>query len=288
LSTAIRFANQLRKIPGNRPWGSTMTVATLAAVVLTASWAAADDARSILDAARAVNDRREPNDVRQTLKMTIVDRGGGQRVRDMEMYGLRPGKPNSRTLMFFLSPPDVRGVGFLAWSHPDKNDDQWLYLPEFKRVRQITTSLRTQSFQGSDFTYQDLELYNDVLDWDEEQAESTLVEANAAADGVPCAVIALAPADAEITYGKLVLWIHRPDATVRRIDFYDRGDGAHVKTLAITGYAPIDAIPTAQRLEIATLTKGTRTVLEVSDVRYNQGLAEEDFTQRALERGRLR
>lgn len=243
--------------------------------------------RAILDEVHATNDAREPKDSGQKLKMHIFDAGGSERIRDMEMYVNRPGKPDSKTLMFFLSPAEVRGVGFLAWSYAGKDDDQWLYLPELQRVRKITANIRTQSFQGSDFSYQDLELYNDVLDWTEENAASSLVDEKADIDGVSCAVIELRPTDEKITYGKLVLWVNRADATVRKIDFYDREDDVLLKSLTIGDYRLIDNIPTPHRFEIATLKKGTKTVLEMSDVRYNQGLTVDDFSQRSLERGRI-
>ncbi len=247
----------------------------------------AETARAILDEARTANDARAPKDVSQKMKMTIFD-SGAERIRDMEMYAIDPTKRDSKTLMFFQSPPEVHGVGFLAWSYPDKEDDQWLYLPELKRVRQITANIRQQSFQGSDFSYQDLALYSDVLNWSEKEASSVLVEQGAMADGVSCAVVELHPADEDLAYGKLVLWLNRADATVRKIDFYDRADGNRVKMLVIGDYRTIDNIPTPHRFEMATLKKGTRTVLENSDVRYNQGLTSDDFTQRTLERGRLR
>jgi outer membrane lipoprotein-sorting protein len=38
---------------------------------------------------------------------------------------------------------------------------------------------------------------------------------------------------------------------------------------------------------MGNLKKGTRTVMEFSDVKYNQDLADELFTQRYLERGRI-
>jgi len=248
----------------------------------------AETARTILDAAHDTNKARQPKDVSEKMKMIIFDSAGGQRVRDMELYASNPGTRDSKTLMFFLSPAEVRGVGFLAWSYPDRSDDQWLYLPELKRVRKITANIRAQSFQGSDFSYQDLALYNDVLNWSEKDAWSKLLEEGAVTDGVACAVVELHPTDPDLAYGKLVLWLNRNDATVRKIDFYDRSGGTLQKTLTITGYEVIGSVPTAHRFEIATPKKGTRTLLDVSQVQYDQGLTEQDFTQRSLERGGIR
>jgi outer membrane lipoprotein-sorting protein len=178
-------------------------------------------------------------------------------------------------------------VGFLSFSYPDKDDDQWLYLPELKRVRQITANTRKQSFQGSDFSYQDLELFDDIRDWTEKDATTKLVREGEVVDGVPCAVIELTPQGKDLDYSRFVLWLDRKDSTVRKMEFYDQKDGALLKTLLLTEFKTIDNLPTAHRMEMANVKKGTKTVMELSEIRYNQGLADDIFTQRYLERGKV-
>src|SRR5262249_27496100 len=184
----------------------------------------------------AANDAREPKDVSQKTKMTLYDSRGGERVRDLEMFGKNYGHRTRKGITFFLSPPEVRGVGFLSWSNPDKDDDQWLYLPELKRVRQISGSSRKQSFQGSDFSYDDLQLFDDLRDWTESDATSKLVREGEVVDGVPCAVIELAPQGKDYDYGKIVVWLDRKDSTYRKLELYDKKDGALVKTLLLSRF----------------------------------------------------
>lgn len=245
-----------------------------------------ESARELLDRARSVNDAREPEDVTERMRMTIVDSRGGERVRELEVRTKSYGHRKKKGVTFFVAPPDVRGVGFLVWTHPDADDDQWLYLPELKRVRRITGATRRQSFQGSDFTYEDLELFDRIRDWTEAEATSRLVAEREIEDGVPCAVIELVPHDKDIEYGRFVLWLDRDDWTTRKLELYDAADGALRKTVTLGGYETLDGIPTAKRVVMANPRKGTRTVMELSDVRYNRGLADELFTEQALERGR--
>jgi hypothetical protein len=56
----------------------------------------------------------------------------------------------------------VKGTGFLAFTHKGRPADQWLYLPELKRVRQITARRRKESFVGTDLSYHDLDL---IQEW---------------------------------------------------------------------------------------------------------------------------
>ena len=262
------------------------TMLALGALCMT-SPACAESARAILDQAKAVNDAREPKDMSQKTKMKLTDSRGGERVRDLEIYGKNYGHRTRKGLTFFLTPPEVKGVGFLSWSYPDKDDDQWLYLPELKRVRQISGSSRKQSFQGSDFSYDDLQLFDDIRDWTEKDAASKLLRDGEVVGGVACAVIELTPQNKEYDYGKFVLWLDRKESTFRKIEFYDKKDTALLKTLALGNFKTIDGVPTPQRIEMVNAKKGTKTVLEVSDVHYNRGLGDEVFTERTLERGKV-
>jgi hypothetical protein len=259
----------------------------LAAVLLTATLASGETAREILDQAKVVNDAREPKDKSQKTKMTLVDSRGGERVRDLEIYSKSHGHGTRRALTFFLSPPEVKGVGLLSWSYPDRDDDQWLYLPELKRVRQISGSSRRQSFQGSDFSYDDIEIIDDIRDWTEQDATSKLVRDGELLEGVQCAVIELVLRDKPYDYSRLLLWLDRVDSTFRKIEFYDKRDGALVKTLTLGRFATIDGVPTAQHVEMVNAKKGTKTVLDLSETRYNRGFTDEVFSQRTLERGRV-
>jgi len=259
----------------------------LAVLAAAGSLARAETAREMLDQAKSVNDAREPKDVSQKMKMTLVDSRGGERVRDIEIYSKSFGHRTRKAITFFLSPPEVKGVGFLAWSYPDKDDDQWLYLPELKRVRQISTNTRKQSFQGSDFSYEDLQLFDEIRDWTEKDATSKLVKEGEVVDGVACVVIELTPQGKDYQYSRFVVWLDRKDSTFRKVEFYDKSDGAVLKTLLLTGFQPIDNLPTPHRIEMANAKKNTKTVMEISEVRYNKGLADDVFTERTLERGKV-
>ena len=94
---------------------------------------------------------RKWNDRVQHLQLRIVDRRGGERTRDLVIYMKKYPEDRNRTIVFFESPPEVKGVGFLQWADSHAKDEQWLYLPELKRVRQISAGARHESFVGHGF-----------------------------------------------------------------------------------------------------------------------------------------
>ena len=61
-----------------------------------------------------------------------------------------------KSLMVFDEPRDVKGTALLTHAHKQEADDQWLYLPALKRVKRISSSNRSGSFMGSEFSYEDL------------------------------------------------------------------------------------------------------------------------------------
>jgi hypothetical protein len=249
-----------------------------------AAFAAGETARQLLDQARALNDGpRYWKDREQKLALRIFDARGGERRRDLVMKTLRGKGGEDRTLTVFVEPGEVRGTSFLQFAHKDRDAEQWLYLPELKRVRQITTRAKDQSFMGTDFSYRDLELLTDVLEWSEEDARSTLVREEQL-DGVDVAVIELVPLRKDVGYQRIVVGLSRPDLVIRRMEFYADGDSSPKKVLRLDGIETIGVVPTSRRLEMQQPSAGTRTTVDVSEVRYDQGLPEDLFTQRALER----
>ncbi|MFQ5696788.1 MAG: DUF1329 domain-containing protein [Myxococcota bacterium] len=75
------------------------------------------------------------------------------------------------------APFDARGILLMTYRYASadgpldeaKNDDTWVYLPDLRRVRRISTAQRTDSVQGTDFTMDDLRSFSGIppqYSWD--------------------------------------------------------------------------------------------------------------------------
>ena len=73
------------------------------------------------------------------------------RIRAASQKGL------SQLRMTFVEPQDQRGIEVLMLEQKDSSNLQYLYLPSFKKVRRISGSAKNGRFEGSDFTYADME-----------------------------------------------------------------------------------------------------------------------------------
>lgn len=255
-------------------------LALLAAVVP----ARGETAREILDRRKALDDgARHWTDRHQKMKLTIYDRRGGERVREMDIFDRREPGDEQKTILFFLAPAEVKGTGFLAFTHKGRAADQWLYLPELQRVRQITARTRNESFMGTDLSYHDLDIVQEMTGWTEADARSSL-RGEETVDGTATHQIELVPQREDIGYAKIVVWLGKDDLVPRQLEFWESGTEPK-KRLKQTDVRSIGPIPVAHKIEVATPAAGSRTAIEIADVQFDQKLDPDLFTQRYLERG---
>lgn len=244
-------------------------------------------ARAILDRAQKLDDtERAWRDRTRKMRITIHDRRGGQRVRDLSMRTLREEGSEDKILAVFGSPPDIRGTAFLQFQHRDADADQWLYLPALRRVRRITSSVKDESFMGTDFSYRDMELLTDVIEWRASEARATLLPERSSGEP-PTHRISLEPLGRDIGYKRIVITLTSDDLVLRGMDFYRPGDedGKPSKRLALEAVRSVGRVPTAHRMVMRQTEEDTFTEVEISGVVYDQDLPSDLFTKRSLERG---
>src|SRR5437870_10851870 len=231
----------------------------------------AETARQILDRRKALDDTtRHWNDRHQKMKLTIVDRRGGERVRELDLFDRREPGDEQKTLLFFLAPAEVKGTGFLAFTHKGRPADQWLYLPELQRVRQITARTRNESFMGTDLSYHDLDLIQEMTSWTEADARSSL-RGEEAVDGTPSYAIEEVPQREDIGYKKVVVWLGRDDLVPRRLELYE--DAAEPKKRVVqSDIKPIGAILVQHLVAVAKLADGSDTDIVIVATWFNPQL----------------
>ena len=265
------------------------TAIRLGCIALAAVWmlegpARADGARELLEKVRTVNaTTRKWTDRTQRLQLKIVDRRGNERLRDLDIYMKKYPEDASRSIVFFRSPAEIKGTGFLQWANAHTGDEQWLFLPELKRVRQISGSSKRESFVGTDFSYEDLAIVSEILDWSDADAQTSLA-GNETIDGAPTTVIEFTPTGKDIGYGKVRVWLRQTDSVIVKYEFVDK-KGAAAKVLTIGDVRALGAIPTAYHMEMQNLQSGSHTTVDFATITYDSGLSDDVFTQRTLERG---
>jgi hypothetical protein len=247
-------------------------------------FAGADDPKA-RDIMRRVNDRDDGDNRTSELEMILIDKAGNQRVRLLKNFGKDKGK-DSLSIIFFVSPADVKDTGFLTYDYDasGKDDDQWLYLPALKKTKRIASEDKSGSFMGSDFNY------SDMTEPDLEKYDYTL-KREVEVDGVKTWEIESVPrSDAiadETGYSKSVGWVRQDNLMlIRAVSWVYKS--SRVKFMQIRKLEKIDGIWTPLEMEMDTREgRDTvhKTVLRFKNVRFNQPLSEDYFTVRQLEKG---
>jgi outer membrane lipoprotein-sorting protein len=255
----------------------------LLTVLTGALTAHAETAREVLDRRTALeNGPRAWNDRRYTMRLQITGRGT-DRQRELVAYEKRFPGDERRTVIFFRAPAEVNGTAFLSIAKGSGPAEQWIYMPELRRVRQVTARSRNESFVGSDLTYGDLDLVQEVVNWTEQDTEAVL-RGIEPIDGTPAYAIAFTPKREDVAYKKIVVWLGREDLVPRQIELFEDGTTL-TKRLRQGEIKPIDNRPIPHRVEIDTLASGSHTTMQLLDVAYDKGVPDDRFTQSALERG---
>src|SRR5262249_58498119 len=63
----------------------------------------------------------------------------------------------SKAVLRFTAPAEVKGVALLVVNHPDRASDQWMWTPAIERDRRIALQDRSTRVFGTHFTFQDRE-----------------------------------------------------------------------------------------------------------------------------------
>lgn len=90
------------------------------------------------------------------MEMVLIDAYGAKTTRIMEGKVMEVEGDGDKSISIFLNPKDVKGTKMLTHTHKSDDDDQWLYLPTVRRVKRISSSNKSSSFMGSEFSYEDL------------------------------------------------------------------------------------------------------------------------------------
>ena len=245
-------------------------------------WADDPKARAIMEKV----DARDNGD-RQTadMKMILIDKNGNQRKRSIRSISKDMGDDTYR-LMFFLKPADVRDTGFLTYDYdePDRDDDQWLYLPALRKTKRIASSDKSGSFMGSDLSYADMTSRN-LDDYDFTLKKEMEVK------GHPVWLIESIPRNKKVIketgYTKSLLFVRQDNYyVIRGINWVK--DGGYLKYLDTRTLEQIDGVWVGTEMHI-TKKKGKKVVHKTEiywrNVRFNMDLADDLFTIRRLEKG---
>jgi len=218
-------------------------------------------------------------DSSSSMQMILRKKKGQERTRAMRSRNVEMSEDGDRSIIIFDDPADVKGTAMLTHSHKEESDDQWLFLPDLKRVKRISSSNKSGAFMSSEFAYEDMgsqeiEKYTYKFLRDENIDERDYF------------VVERIPTDRKSGYTKQISWIDQETYRLYKVEFYDRKK-ALLKTLTASKYdLYLDKFWRPSRMDMQNHLNGKSTTLIFSDYEFGQGLTEDDFTKAKLKKAK--
>lgn len=231
--------------------------------------------RQVMEKARRAN---EPKDEIVQVEMRLIDKGGRVMTRRLRIEYLKAPDGLDRSLIRFHYPRRMKGTGLLTLERKRGNDDQWLYLVNFRRVRRIAADAKTERFVQSDFTYEDLQP-EDLDDNTYKLLRSEEV------DGRPCHIVEALPKSPGGGYARREIAVDAERWLPLRTLYHD-ADGRVIKTQTV---ANVERHGRYWRPALVTMTDrriGHTTEFKVTERTIDGGIDAEHFTPRFLSSGR--
>jgi hypothetical protein len=180
----------------------------------------------------------------------------------------------SKSVIRFTAPAEVKGVALLVVNHADRASDQWMWTPAIERDRRIAMQDRSTRFFGTDFSFEDLE-ERDVDQYD----YGALAQENVS--GVMCWKIKSTPREKKSSqYTSSMVWIRQDNYATVRIESYIKEQA--VRRLNYADLKNIQGIWTAREMTMSDLRRYTRTRLRLDKIEYNVPIDDSRFTLQAL------
>src|SRR5688572_12891860 len=183
---------------------------------------------------------------------------------------------DSKSMLRFTAPAEVKGVALLIVNHSDRSSDQWMWTPAVGRERRIALQDRSQRFFGTDFSFEDLE------ERDTDQFDYRLL-GEETLDGAACWKVESRPREKKVSqYTHSHVWVRKDNYVVVQIENFKKTE--LVRKAKYSNIQRVQNIWTAHNIEMFDAKEDSRTVLAIEKLQYNLPMKDEDFTIQAMRR----
>ena len=217
--------------------------------------------------------------------MILVDEDGSKEKREIKEYKQKNNKKDlTDSLIVFIKPADIKGTALLNKQYSKDNENQWIYMPDLKKLQRIAQGSKKNYFMGTDFTYEDLSA--DKLDnYHYKLLREEKLKVNKHDKNDDCYVIQAIPTDSykpKTGYGKKILWITKDHFYTKKIEFYDK-KGKFIKNEISWDFInPVGTVYRPIKIIVNNKKENHKTLVKVVDLKINKPIKSKIFTQRYL------
>lgn len=182
-----------------------------------------------------------------------------------------------RTLVKTIAPKKEEGNKWLKIGN-----EMWNYLSATETTIKIPPSMMLQSWNGSDFTNDDLARESSMY----EDYEHRIITEEEEINGEPCWKIASTPkSGAAVVWGRLYVWVRKTDNLPSIIQYFDE-KGVLMRYMVYSEFRVMGGRKIPGKWSMYNKEKeGHRTDFVIKDIAFNIDIPDRIFSFRELERG---
>ncbi|MBM3251845.1 MAG: outer membrane lipoprotein-sorting protein [Candidatus Omnitrophica bacterium] len=232
--------------------------------------------------------------------VVFIEKDGSKRnrrfLRQRIILGRKSDDLSYKDLVMFTQPTSVKGLATLTWNYmnPKRDQDVWLWLPSLRKIRKVSASQADDSFMGGDFTTEEItsrkfsdETYK-LIGEESFKGYTSIYDGKAYHKDEPCYVIECTPVRSPWYYSKRITYVSKNFGGNMLDEIYDP-NGKLYRTI-FRGWIIINVngkdYPAQDRVEGHNLRTGHKTVIIFDEIKFDQDLTEDIFTQKTLMRQR--
>ena len=223
-----------------------------------------------LELAELIDSRIKPIDISSINTMVLTNKKN--KSKTLELISIS--KDNSKKQMiWFLQPTKNKGTSFLKIEHDDKNDYMAMWLPGLSRLKPIKSNEKSDSFMGSDLSFEDL-TNRTISDYNYKIIDYT--------DNIY--TLESVPNNIDSEYGKHITKVKEIETKIfiaTEENSFDKNNQL-LKTKIFT-FTKIDSFYIMNKLEVRNVQKNHSTILTVNDISLNNNFDDSKFVERNLE-----
>ncbi len=223
--------------------------------------------------AQQMDSRRTPLDSKVDLLMTLTNQKGKTRSSSLHSIIKDDG---TKQMIWFLEPADDKGISFLKIEHDDRDDEMRMWLPAFKKIRRISTKKRSDSFMGSDMSYEDMS--SRQLD----EFKFILI-GQEVYDSIACHLLESIPREHMRTeYSRHITWVDSTLLIPIKEESFDKS-GQLLKEKYFS-YTIIKEYQILTKVHVTNRQKNHSTTLNFENIELDTGVKDDLFHERNLKR----
>lgn len=195
------------------------------------------------------------------VKIILTNKSGKEKIREAEMMQ----KGTDKRLYRYTAPESQAGIATL--SLPD--GIMWLYMPAFGKPKKISLLAKSQAFTGTDFSYKDMTVDSYSKNYTPKLIDNT----------GNVYILELTPKSDKSDYSKIVISIDKTNYHPVLMEYYKRDKKFKQ---AIYKYKQEGNYWYAEEVIMTDLRKNHSTKITLEDMKFDQGLSDDEFTVEKL------